>query len=302
MGDEQLENSISTNVNTIHSSTDYNADTNGVFGPDEVLGCVHGLYRDLGDQWVGWFLYVVFVGLSIFGWMGLTGAVDPLPAHFLFIAIPYAFKVIEGFASPTFRYLLQAQTLCEMVENDKVLRNTHPSVVWGMVCSHTEQRTRRVTDSNGRSHQETYTVTIVTHTATEEVKYSGCTDCSPALPTPQDLTKNDITKYESNVIPQGPEFLDKRTSWVAHHSRDRHNAFTQTVNLCGMKKHSLLFRGEDLQRCCNKKTFVNVYVYTLALLSGYLGMPYRAYLSSITDRYRFDYRKDLTGITNKCSY
>ena len=280
MQEDQLENST-------HSTTDYNIDE------DEVLGCMHGLYRDIGDMWLGWFLYLTFVGMSIYGWLGVTLVVEPMASHFLWIVIPYSFKVLEGFFSPTFAYLYQAQTIRDMIKNDVVLRDTDPTVVWGMVCSH--QETRTTIDSDG--HTQTETVTVITHTAQTEVSFKQCRDHSPALPKPDDLTKNDITKYESDIIAEGKEYKQLQSQWITRHSRDISNSYSEHKNLRGLKKHSLLFRGEDLKGWFSKKLYVNIYVYGITLLSGYLGMPYRMFLSSITDKYHFNYHKELTELS-----
>lgn len=220
---------------------------------------------------------------------------DDLHSSYLLILIPYVLKVVEGFYSPTFRYLYQAQTLAEMVKHDVVLRDTDPVVCWAVVCSH--QETRTVHDKDG-SHTET--TTVITHCANEEVKYTQCVDKSPALPSPCDLAKHDVTKYLSKVIPEGNHYIEKRDSWHRFHNRDVSCQFYETPDIHGMNKYSLLFRGEHLG-CWSRKIFVNVYVYTFMLLTGYLGMPYRIYLSSITDKYEYSYHKELTGISNICS-
>lgn len=167
------------------------------------------------------------------------------------------------------------------------------------MCSHTEQRTRTVTDKDGRSHRETYTEIVVTHTANEEVVYAQCKDCTPSLPTTTDLNRVDITKFECDIVPEGAEFERMENAWNVFHSRDRSNRFTRKTALDGMVKHSLLLRGDN-NGCCSKFLFVNVYAYTIFLVTGFLGMPYRWWLSSITDKFKFEFRKELSGITNQC--
>ena len=270
----------------------------GVFTEDARLGCMYGLRRDFGDQCIGWFLYLVFLALSTWGWLGVTGYVKAMSHHYLLIIIPYCVKVLEGFTCPTFKYLIQAQTIAEMSINDQLIRDQLPVITWNMVCSHTETRTRHVTDKDGHSHTETYTVTIVTHTAYEEVKYTGCEDITPELPKEETLNKNNLTKMELDVNFAG-DYTNICNAWKAFHHRDQDCSFTCVKTLKGLMKHSLLHRNHGIGFI---NSFANIYIYTFFLLTGYFGMPYRVWLSSVTDKIHFDYIKKITGITNKCRY
>ena len=252
---------------------------------EEQLGCMNVFRRDYGDQSLGWVLYLIFV---------LLGSYLILQEQYALAAIPYALKILEGFYSPSFAYLLKAQAYETLIERDSEMRLKQPEVRWRIFCTHEEKVERLVRVEGAVPRIEKVSVVVCTHSADEMVHFDKCIDNSTSLDVSTQLANHAITKLESKFVLEGEEYEKKKQEWIEFHSRDKKNTFEEFKWLDGVEQHSVVFaKGGGYYRI-----FINIWVCTLLMLTGYLGMPYRAFLSSITDKLTHTYRKNLSSITN----
>ena len=101
-------------------------------------------------------------------------------------------------------------------------------------CYHYETRTRQVasTDSNGNTtyRTETYTERVVTHTASDYIRYGAWKDCSTTVRGLGEfrVIKIDLEKdYEYHDEETYQSFAYQRLSFRRHNDRDVHQDYTE---------------------------------------------------------------------------
>merc|ERR1712096_136877 len=122
----------------------------------------------------------------------------------------------------------------------KKVKRAPPSIVWHIECYHMETRTRIVsyTDNEGnrQTRIETYTVRIVTHTASRSYRYDAWDDVSGDLPPLDDYKLTKLTIGKKWVFADAfteTDYYNRQTNWIIRNDRDVSYDFSTKLNIKG---------------------------------------------------------------------
>ena len=101
----------------------------------------------------------------------------PLQATGGAAAVAYVIYVCLSLSGADAQALRNHMGTAELLQHTAAVRAARPDVWARIECYHMEHRTRTVT-RNGKSHRESYTVRVVTHTAAESWRFGICRDIS----------------------------------------------------------------------------------------------------------------------------
>lgn len=276
------------------------------------VGFIHGVSRDKWELIPALVLWIFFLCLSCMGyactndqspcsppegvddWDYAHGYTNPnVGGGVVMVVIGYIAVWINGFCySKSLSHLINVVKNSEMASLHQSIVNERPMITLHMRCSHLETRTVQVSDNNGNMRTEQRTESVTTHTAKEMVQFTDCIDRSQPLEAAGDINWNAITKLVNDLQIISSEYEVVKTRWKNYHSRDQHNDFRVEEAVPGLSSNVLLLSPEAEQWAW----LINVPIYIVCVLSGYLGVWYRVLLSGISDKMEYTYVKEIGGV------
>ena len=113
--------------------------------------------------------------------VGAAGELQPVLYFGLLEGFIYLLYAIECCYAKTGKYLWNIMSREECTEHHHAIMATAPYIYWSIQCYHLETHTRVVSDGNGGTRTETYTVRVNTHAAACTTTLSLWADASDPL-------------------------------------------------------------------------------------------------------------------------
>ena len=158
----------------------------------------------------------------------------------------YIIYLILEFCSPTCSYLVHKNTSSNAYKKMGILFKTKPVIHWSGSAYHYETRTRIVTDSEGRSHTETYTETVYTFHDSKDFSFYSHRDVSGLFLLRDGAGKAfiklnldfEINFAESISYSDYIQAKNSFESWIASH--DDYHTFSEKRSIPGLNKYNLI--------------------------------------------------------------
>jgi len=183
---------------------------------------------------VGVALGIIFIVLVADNWQVFLGAGAVF--YLIYFCVGAAFTNRSALGKMT-------EGMNSVLEINLQLRRQDLEFKWHIQCYHYETRTRTVTDSEGRSHTETYQERVNTHSASRN-GLIGCTDHSEDF-IPNTDAKFCYIKSKCDKDFSGSNYHSSYQQWINSNIRDTHHDVT-----CLLEEVGVLF---PMKRLCLKK-------------------------------------------------